>query len=391
MLQDAASFVQIWDEITSLQACCGAEGDRLLSPLHFLAGTCSVRRSCSVGCWDGQRLVGIFYATAQYFCGVNTGYAVAGDFAGRGSLLCRPEDEIEVIEAAVSAIFAARIHSLHIRLMPRVTEKAQLGRFALRCVDSLVPSDLIPLAGSFDEFLATLGKLTRRNMRSYMRKAEEAGITFVPELSCEEYNATLERLNRNSRFPAKSLQLARDERWLTLHGGGSRMGLRSGNGSLIAILCGFRTGDRFYLLSQLNDSGYANSSLSLTLRGLAVQHLIATGHRELVFVGASSANIGRFCVPAIYRSMLIDRKGGVTAAGKRACAWLTAFLDRRGVPSQIKLQMLCGGYLDEQLLRQWTMLERDLKPMEDAHKSLAEPLQDVGAGVGLSVRPSSID
>jgi len=62
-LGDAAAFVAIWDEIAALREALGVRNDVMLDPLHFLASTDDTRRSCSVACWRGTRLIGILYAT----------------------------------------------------------------------------------------------------------------------------------------------------------------------------------------------------------------------------------------------------------------------------------------------------------------------------------------
>ena len=92
---------------------------------------------------------------------------------------------------------------------------------------------------SYDEFLSRLGKHTRRNVRHYTRKAEEAEIVFAPELSKEEYVAAVERLNGASDFPMEAAGLKCTERLMTLHGGGRRMGLRRPDGALVAVLAVF--------------------------------------------------------------------------------------------------------------------------------------------------------
>src|SRR5450432_208332 len=64
LLKSAAGFAEIWPQIESLRVACLAEDDVLLHPLHFLASLDTERRSsCSVACWDRERLVGLLFAT----------------------------------------------------------------------------------------------------------------------------------------------------------------------------------------------------------------------------------------------------------------------------------------------------------------------------------------
>ena len=110
------------------------------------------------------------------------------------------------------------------------------------------------------------------------------------------------------------------------------MGLRGPDGTLIAVVCGFRLGDRFHLLTQLNDAFYERFSLSLVLRGYAVSHMIETGYTELQFMGGSSLTFGRFCQPEAYRSIFVDKRVGFAAAAKRLCSAAVVLLSRAGRP-----------------------------------------------------------
>ena len=91
------------------------------------------------------------------------------------------------------------------------------------------PATLLRLQPDFEEFLSTLGKHTRRNIRACLRKTEQAGIEFAGILSKEEYMRAVERLNFETDFPAEPRRLARDERLLELHDG-ERIGLRAADG-----------------------------------------------------------------------------------------------------------------------------------------------------------------
>ena len=352
-LKDAAAFAEHWDEIAALRGHIGVGHDVLLSPLHFLAATNEVRRSCSVGCWRGERLIGLLYATQHYVHGMGTGYAIGGDYSGRGLLLCAAEDESVVLRECMKQVVADGIHSLHLRFLPRDNAKFALSGMAMRFLDAEIPGDRMALKPTFDEFIDTLGKHTRRNVRACIRKTEAAGIEFVPSLSREEYQAGLKRLNAEADFSADHLHLAKDERLLALHGGGERLGLRGPDGTLIAVLCGFRLGERFHLLTQLNDACFGRLSLSLVLRSYAIEHLIQSGYTELQFMGGSSLSFGRYCQPEFYRSIFIDRKIGPAAAAKLLCSRIVRLIARMGRPVPGTLTAICSGYVEE-----WRLSER---------------------------------
>jgi Acetyltransferase (GNAT) domain len=353
-LRDARSFVLHWDKIEALRNDLGVEDDVLLNPLHFLAAADGRRRSCSVACWQGANLIGLTYATEHYVRGIASGYAVGGDYAGRGLLLCRPEHEAAVVEASVRQLVAGGIHSLHFRMMPCSEAKIAIPGIRVQSLDSLIPGDRMSLPATFEDFLGTLGRHTRRNIRYYTRKTRAAGIEFVPTLTREEYQPGVDRLNRRGTFHADPLHLARDERFLTLHSRVQRLGLRASDGSWVAILCGFTQGRRFHLLTQLNDVRHESLSLSIVLRGHMVEHLIANGVNELQFMGGTSLSFGRFCPPQKYRSIFIDKNSGIVATVKHLSGKITELMEVVGTPVPSSVKLMCNGYLKKQSLLERT-------------------------------------
>jgi hypothetical protein len=355
LLCGAADFVRSWDAIQSLREDLGVQKDVLLNPLHFLASTDETRKSCSVACWEGDRLIGLLYATEHYVRGHRTGYAIAGDFVGRGSLLCPPERQAEVARLTAQKLLAAGIHSLHLRMIP-MDRKPVLKGLRCRFLESRVPGDRMCLPQDYQQYLATLGKHTRRNIRYYTRKAEAEGIHFVADLTREEYLASLDRLNVETMFPVTPRRFAQDERLLALHGGGRRFGLRSATGELVAVLCGFSHGGRFHLLTQLNDHSYKALSLSLVLRGYTIENLIRSGNDCLQFMGGASLSFSRFCFPLPYRSILIDRRWGALAAVKFLTAKIVQLASHFGLRVPEALPSFANGYLDEANLVARTIL-----------------------------------
>ena len=151
-LRDARGFVLHWDKIQALRKDLGVEDDVMLDPLHFLTTTDYRRRSCSVACWHGASLIGLTYAIEHCMRGIGIGYAVGGDYAGRGSLLCRPECETAVIEASIREMVARKIHSLHLRMTPSTNARVTIPGMRVQCLDAMIPGDRMRLPESFRIF-----------------------------------------------------------------------------------------------------------------------------------------------------------------------------------------------------------------------------------------------
>lgn len=396
VLRDAPAFSRYWSAINELRFAMGFASDVLLNPIHFLASTDDQRRSCSVAVWRGEELIAILYATQHYARGIATGYAIGGDFSGRGLLICSPANERLVLREAMRRMSDEGVHSMHLRLLPR--EETFQGFFTpvlapvrglkMKILDAVIPGDLLHLGEDFEEFLGGLGKHTRRNIRAYIRKTEQAGIVFAETITKDEYGRAVKRLNSEADFPADPLRLERDERLLGLHHG-ERIGLRSADGTIIALLCGFRKDGRFHLMTQLNDAKYERFSLSLVLRAYTSRYLIEGGVTSLHFLGGSSLSFGRYCEPETYRSIFVDRRTGVAAIFKTLVSSCVHLMRRMERPVPERMAMLCGGNLDDQLLAERTVLRPAAMLMRQRSESQrqAKPTVKGEAESGEARRP----
>ena len=350
VLRTAVDFVTIWPEISSLRTRCQAESDVLLSVWHFLAETDRTRCSKTVACWRGVELTGLLFVTERRLCNVRTGYAVGGDSSGGGLLLCRTEDENDVVQAGVEALFRDGMHSVRLQYLPSIKTQVEFPGREVACIEGCVPGDRMELGGSLQQFLASLGKNTRRNVRYYTRKTLEEGICFDARVGHDEFIQSRGQLNQAATFAQSKIKMERHDRLVDLHSRGMIAGLRNAPGKLIALLYGFSHGKTFYLLSQWNDPSFEKLSLSLVLRGYTVEHLIATGHEELRFVGGTSLAFGRFCKPQQYCSLIIDRKAGLKARVKQVAARWCLRRAQAGKQIPFRMEKVAGAFLDPSLL-----------------------------------------
>jgi Acetyltransferase (GNAT) domain len=372
-LRCAADFVRIWPSIAALRRSIDDDPDVSVDPLHFLATTDSSRPSRAIACWRGDCLIGILYARGHRLWGISLGYAVSGDLLGRGSLLCSREDERQVVHAAVECLMRSGVHSLQLRIASSVGEVAPFPGCNVRQFSGAVAGDRLPLSADYEVFLASLGKHTRRNIRYYTRRADVAGIAFVPEVSPEEYAAAVESLRDVAEFSSGLPSWQSFNPMLELHAG-KRFLLRDASGKSVAALCGFTRGRRFHLLAQWNDRRLPELSLSLVLRGYTIQHLIATHHTELGFVDGSSLSLGRFCTAIDYRAYFIDRRGWFRSSLKYVFSRLVDLVLPGRVVSNT-MGALLGSYLaEERLLRRTALRHPELSPDRGGSEAASDPL-----------------
>jgi hypothetical protein len=354
-LSSADDFASISEQVSEFRRSIGACDDLHTDPAYFLACTDSVRRSCSVACWRGSELAGVLYAFEHYVGGIGTGYALAGDYSGRGGLVACPAARRAVASAAVDHLMRHGIHCLHLRFSPAPGSAPDLGNRRSVHFHETIPGDRLPLAPTYEQFLATIGKHTRRNIRHYTRRAAAHGIAFDPAVPEPEYTAAVRRLSQAAEFPIVGRRLARDLRLIEQYRG-DRFALRDGCGQIVAVLCGFSVNHRFYLLSQVNDARLSPYSLSLVLRGLTIEHLIERGHRELQFMGGTSLALGRFCERLDYSGYFIDRPHWLLSPLKRMAAGLVKLLGGLRLRVPVQLEMVSGSYLDPSRLAAHTPL-----------------------------------
>ena len=386
-LRTAEDFDHISGPLAELRHCVGNGDDMHSDPEYVLACGDLTRRIFAVACWRGQQLVGVVFSFKHYTHGIATGYAVAGDYSGRGGMVARAEDAAEVASAAVDHLLRHGVHSLQLRLSPAPPSEPVFGALRTRNFREQIPGDRLPLASTYEGFLAHIGKHTRRNIRAYTRRASAAGITFDPHITAAEYSEAVHRLGRVSEFPIAERRLARDLR-LVRRFDGCSFGLRDRSGTIVSVLCGFSVRNRFHILSQVNDASLHHLSLSLVLRGRTIRHLIEFGQREVQFIGGTSLALGRFCERLDYSSWFIDRPHPVYSAMKVFAARLVDLLAALHLCVPSELETFSGTYLAASRLTARTpLMPAAVVKLEILHRTLKHSSAAGPVGVEAVLAP----
>ena len=345
LLRSSRDFAAISASIADLRRDCSAEEDVFTDPEFFLAGISGDLASLSVACWRNDRLLGLAFVTERRKWGMRTGFLRGGDMAGRSVFLCQAEDESEVMNAAIDRLFSAGGHSLNLRYFWRQGTTVDSESLRAKLLGTVGTGDTMTLASSYDEQLRTFGGDTRRNFQRYRRKTLEAGIVFDAQVSSEEFETAVARLNSSQRHPKRKELIERDKRLLAIYDEAIRFGLRGPDGTLVSIACGFSKGSRTYLIGQWNDPAFEKLSLSMVLRGFIMEQLITQGKVELLFVGGTTEIFARLCVPRVCGVLLVDQPLGIVAVAKRLMS-LYAQKERdakRRIGSE--LETFCGSFL----------------------------------------------
>ncbi len=144
----------------------------------------------------------------------------------------------------------------------------------------------LPLAGTYDATLATLGPHTRRNLRYYRRRAEvQLQCEFVAEVHIGEDQFVA--LNHLCAYPTPEFVAHWRYRTATSLPGGVFAGIRAASGDWLSLIGARRSHGTTWIDWQMNQTRYPNLSLSTVLRSCLIEHEIAAGSTTLVFEGGT--------------------------------------------------------------------------------------------------------
>ena len=160
--------------------------------------------------------------------------------------------------------------------------------------------EVLPLASTYDETLAGLGRHTRRNIRGARKTAAAKGFSFdVSTAGPAPEPPVLTALARKAQeFAVPGRLMTRFETYADLTGRPFRSVVRAADGRIVSYACGY-LGDPHtaYLLYQLNDPDWNAIGPSLLQRAYLMEWLIDSGCRELVIVHGCTGVLRHSCLP----------------------------------------------------------------------------------------------
>lgn len=144
----------------------------------------------------------------------------------------------------------------------------------------------LPLRGSYDATLATLGAHTRRNLRYYRRRVEDQlRCILIPDAKISEEQFV--ELNRLCSYPTPDFVARWRYRSARSVPGGILAGLQSEAGDWLSIVGGRRYHDITSIDWQMNQTRFLEFSLSTVMRSYLIEQEITQGSRSLLFEGGT--------------------------------------------------------------------------------------------------------
>jgi hypothetical protein len=156
--------------------------------------------------------------------------------------------------------------------------------------------EAIEIADSYERFLSTLGRRTRRDMRRLRRTAQSAGFVFEFHKGLPPHSADRQALGRVAHpRPYSRQQIDAYDAFLAAQENAFYTTLRSASGELLSCCAGLLSDGAAVLLYQLNHRAYPKACLSLTNRSFTIERLIQERIQELLLPGGGSGLLMNFC------------------------------------------------------------------------------------------------
>lgn len=159
--------------------------------------------------------------------------------------------------------------------------------------------DILALARTYEEALASFGKHTRRNMRNTRKQAIGRGLHYAG-LSADQAPDEAELLalaKRNFPYVTPPRRLRKFQAYMRTTGRPFHSCVRAADGSLVSYCSAFLDHGRAYIAYQLNDVRLRDLGISLLHRGYLIEALISAGIGELVFISGCSGTLQHSCQP----------------------------------------------------------------------------------------------
>jgi hypothetical protein len=268
---------------------------------------------------NGPAVVGLMFAKERKVMGMRSGLIYADDTLG-GMVAAERSLRSQVFEAGVAHLMSCKgTRGLRL-LVPqsgpavsiiqrRTQPSAQHPPMDVHYVSRSSYHPVLPLGDSYEGFLESMGKQTRRNFRYYRRRLESRGHHHVSEMSLDQFERAAKRLEGLNVIGSHRGGTPRAMRMLKAVERPVLMGLRHENGEWLSIVGGWREGDRIVVFIQMNnDQDYPEDSLCTVARACLIDTAIQQGTRELVFWAGVGLPLARYCSPVPTLDVHLDAR-----------------------------------------------------------------------------------
>jgi hypothetical protein len=289
--------------------------DVTLTPSFFLAslGENWLPRVAVVHCRNV--IAGVVYAKERTIAGFPTGLIYADGRLGTLAVAKAQDRESILVAAARAWLALSRVHGVRLAIAPGGPEARALARIGSTTPIELTHSPAaqtelhsrLVLPASYETFLESLGKKTRRNFRYYRRKFEAAGHIYLERLTHEEFARAASELRTHCHLSSSISEIKRAVRTVTSASEAWIAGLKHSDGQWLSVSAGwFGNGCATMFLQLNNDQQFGDASLSVVLRAYLIETFIQKGISALVFWSGSAPPLSRYVQPIAALAVHLD-------------------------------------------------------------------------------------
>jgi hypothetical protein len=295
------------EALFALRRETGQDRNASTDPLWFASNAeDSKRRPWTILKMRHGKPVGAVLLREQVRFGVPLGYFFCCDAAGDEFVIAHPEERETCLRDCLSALLNSRKSS--IVFLATELDRSHAGWGELKYgANQGAARYRLPLKSSFDETLKQFGARTRRNLRYYLRDLDRNQIVFRDDLTPAETAEATTHLRGHSDYPVSEEALSENLAAIERTANHFSVGLRSADGEWLSCMMGWRDGRRTSVFFQMNHIGHHGFSLSTAMRARFIQHEIARGQSDLIFVSYSSKVIEGGCADDPRYDLLLAR------------------------------------------------------------------------------------
>ena len=332
VLTEETPILALREELDTLIRLSGRANDITIALPYFLARTRELNsRPVVVAVYERNQLIGVVYGAKRIIQGIAVGVIRCGDLCGDGTGIALNFRWPEVALAAITQLFKSenphlirfsvqtnrlvsnslsQINDFHRDLCLAMVETST--KLSPTSVQGLKQPNrhVLLLPNSYTGFLDSLGRQTRRNMRYYRRRADQAGWSLVTNIGAEDLAKAIQALYpiRMNGHPYRLEIGSFLQTWKSVPNGFCSA-LVGADKQWISLVAGWAVGGTLFIHLQLNHGAYAKDSVSTVLRGYLIENAIEAGFQDIQWIGGCQGGLSKYCIHDEVLHLII-RKGG---------------------------------------------------------------------------------
>lgn len=259
---------------------------------------------------ENTRPVAALFLYEKFLCGIPIGSITGDDSQGELLFLCAKDLAQELFSTAIHLLF--RKHRIFRASITRPADAAPLAQHPQGTLTDHLQESCrwqLPLLPTLDETLAPLGRRARRNFRYTLRRSQQNGWRFYPELTLDQYADATRFLASRTAHPYSAAVAENRVVIATQTPGFFAQGLADAQGGWLSVLCGRRRNGVTDLFWQPNRIGHRGDSLATTLRALFVREELHHDTRLVRFIAGTTYMLEHYCVRSGTQRTYIVRPG----------------------------------------------------------------------------------